>query len=899
VQLVEQSLAMFYSGALTAVLHTKIVQDYFRVQPHSALGYSLGEVSMVLALALNTDVWESAEALVSRAESSPLLKTRISGPKNAVREAWGWPSLDTDEDSDFWGTYVLLSPLDAVKQVLRQENRVYLTHINTPQEVVIAGDKASCHRVIERLQCDAFPIPASTVIHCEPMHSEYGEMVQWLTLPVREQTPLNLYSSAECDRMALDSHSVVHRITKALCQCVDFPQLVHRSYDDGTRIFLELGPGGTCTRWIRENLKGKEHLALFLNRRGANDLVGIVRVLAQLVSHQVAIDLSPLYAPLQEAAAPKKSLIRTVTLGGCRIRSTIVTELTPENRKRFATRLSSVPHERVPVAAARQTASPQQPAVKEVVGAASVRSSGASGGNVGSNTRPQAIDNPSYPQHDMNPDDSRTKAASASETTESAPEVPPLNSYSLHYQKLQANTTRSTQAHASFLDARRESLRQMSEMVGLQIAVLERMLDAPPAQSSPPASQPPKPSGITFTKGSSRNANVVFDEAEVLEMAGGKLSRVFGEDFAIVDSYPKATRVPMPPYLFISRVTKLDAKRGCFEPCSIETEYDIPKDAWYALDGQVSGIIFIEASHGNIFLASYLGVDFNNKGQRVYRALGGSTTFLSDLPDVGETVRCKVSINSFSRSGNTLLFFFTHECYLGDRLFLRMESGAGFFSEKELNKGQGVNLTKREKQERQTIQKQQFTPLLTCSKTAFTEDDILKLSVGNLAACFGTHYEQNGKNPSLRLPSSPLRMIDRVTSVVLKGGAWGLGFLVAEKTLDPEHWYFNCHFKDDYCLPGTLLSEASSQLLTFYMLYLGLPTRTTNARFRPILNLNQTGRYRGQIKPTSATLTYQIEVTSIGLDPVPYATADAFIVFGGKTISIITNVGIQISENQG
>lgn len=869
-QFTENAVMMLMSGTISAVLSTAIFRDYFGVQPSAAFGYSLGETSMMFALG----VWTEAQGIVGTMDSSELFKTRLSGPKNAVREYWGLPVSEGEADEDFWCTYVLLAEASVVQTSIESEERVYLTQINTPQEVVIAGEKQACQRIIDRLQCDAFRIPVSDVMHCAPTRSEFGQLAEWFTLPVAARPPVKLYSAANNQPMQLDSRGIANSIATALCQPCDFPQLIHQVYNEGARIFIELGPGSSCSRWIRDVLKQQAHLAMPIDTRGADNHASIVRGMAKLVSHQVSVDISCLYAPLEESLPRKKSLVRTVTLGGRRIRDTILTE---ENRASFTGSVSVVEEKATvqpPQPEVAATASSAMPSpVRELAGVAS-------GGNRTSSVQSPPPRQTGVPSTPSNLDMTDPPPAQAS---------PNLESYNLHYQKLKENTTRSTQAHATFLNARTESLRQISELVQLQIAVSERLLaDGPGSQM--PESPPQTPSGFT------PRTDVVFDEAAVLEAAGGKLSRVFGKEYEAVDAYPRCARVPMPPYLFISRITKLDAKRGCFEPCSIETEFDIPADAWYALDGQIPGAIFIEASHGNIFLASYLGIDFNYKGQRVYRAIGGSTTFLGELPRAGETFRCKISINSFSKAGNTLLFFFTHECYSGDRLFLKMESGAGFFSDEDLKGGRGVTLTAREKQEREKIQKQHFTPLLKCEKTAFSDEDIRQLSLGNLVACFGKNYDTKGKNPSLRVPPLPICMFDRILSVDPTGGAWGLGLIVAEKTLEPDHWYFNCHFKNDYCLPGTLISEGAAQVLAFYLLYLGLQLHTENAEFRPIPHLPQGGRYRGQIRPISSKLTFKVEVTEIGLNPTPYAKADAFVIFEGRTISIIKDTGIEMGE---
>ncbi len=256
-------------------------------------------------------------------------------------------------------------------------------------------------------------------------------------------------------------------------------------------------------------------------------------------------------------------------------------------------------------------------------------------------------------------------------------------------------------------------------------------------------------------------------------------------------------------------------------------------------------------------------------------------------------MRCNVRIDRFARTGDALLFFYSYECFVGERLLLSMNSGAGFFSQEELEAAKGLPTAERN---RLDTQKQHFEPLLRCAKTAFDETDLAHLSSGNLAGCFGETYRQDGLNPSLRLPPEGLRMIDRVTSVEPTGGSWGLGLVVGEKDLDPEQWYFNCHFKDDLCIPGTLLGEGCSQLLQFCLLHLGLQTSTIDARFQPIADHQMAGYSRGQITPTSGTVTYRLEVSKIGLTPRPYAIADIDIMFGGRVIASCTDVGIQLSE---
>ena len=144
-----------------------------------------------------------------------------------------------------------------------------------------------------------------------------------------------------------------------------------------------------------------------------------------------------------------------------------------------------------------------------------------------------------------------------------------------------------------------------------------------------------------------------------------------------------------------------------------------------------------------------------------------------------------------------------------DRLVLKMDGGcAGFFSDEQLAEGAGVVYTNSEIEARKQAQRKYFTPLLTTKKTSFTKEDLQYLIEGDIEKCFDDiSYFANGRNPSLRIPPEKILMLDRITSVDLTGGAYGLGYIVAEKDLHPDDWYFPCHFRDDEVLAGSLQAE--------------------------------------------------------------------------------------------
>ena len=287
-QLMDDPLAMLELETGFAGLITTILRDYFQVKPQAAFGYSLGETSMMYAQGVWSDLNQSSDLL----STSPLFKTRLAGSKDAVKEYW--QLSDEESQGELWRTYVLMANSDLVREKLQQE-RVYLTQISTPKEAVIAGDPQGCERVIASLGCDAFRAPFNHVIHCEAMQSEYDKLIELNTLPLRTIPQIDFYSAANYQAIELTSETIAHSVTQTLCQPLDFPRLVNQVYQDDFRIFIEVGVGSNCSRWIKDILKSKEHATISIHRRGTNDFSSLIKALAKLVSHRVPLDLSPLY----------------------------------------------------------------------------------------------------------------------------------------------------------------------------------------------------------------------------------------------------------------------------------------------------------------------------------------------------------------------------------------------------------------------------------------------------------------------------------------------------------------------------------------------------------------------------------------------------------------------------
>ncbi|MCK5664518.1 MAG: hypothetical protein KAI17_13595, partial [Thiotrichaceae bacterium] len=441
---------------------------------------------------------------------------------------------------------------------------------------------------------------------------------------------------------------------------VDFPKLVNQVYDDGSRIFIELGPQSSCTKWVGESLKGKEHLAVSINRKGADDYTSLLRLAAKLTSHGVAMNLEKLFPrPVKQAEKAKPALIKPVVLGKKPFADVILTD---ENRKKFTPQKKVLKPAAVEKPVIAQIAKPEIKKIAEPVRA------------------PIKSVAKAIIQETKIPVSNYSKNSNTSESYHSISNSKSMeNSFMPTYQsemlqKMFQHNINISEMHADFMQSRSQGLQTLSNMVfdSINNPDAHQFVHTASAATQFSVATAPQVQKQLFPTEYSTPQQILYTEQDLREVAYGKIGKVFGSDYDIIDTYSRRVMLPMDPYLLVTRVTEMQATKGQYKPSKMTTEYDIPHNAWYSTDGQIPTCICIESGQCDLLLISYMGIDFENKGQYVYRLLDCTLTFLDDQPKEGQTLRYEISINSFAQHKNNLLFFFSYECFVGDKMILKM-----------------------------------------------------------------------------------------------------------------------------------------------------------------------------------------------------------------------------------
>lgn len=384
-----------------------------------------------------------------------------------------------------------------------------------------------------------------------------------------------------------------------------------------------------------------------------------------------------------------------------------------------------------------------------------------------------------------------------------------------------------------------------------------------------------------------------FSRQDLEGLASGTISDYFGEWFKPLDQYARLIRMPEPPLLLADRVMKIAAIPGSLKKGTIWTETDVKEDAWYLHHGRMPAGIMIESGQADLLLASWLGFDLYNQGKRVYRLLGCELSYHGELPEPGDTLCYDIHIDGQAKQGDIRLFFFHYDCRINGELRLKVRHGqAGFFTDEELEESGGVLWEPAV--ENDILARQHAAPHLHCAQTTFTRKQLELFAEGRVRECFGDAYaatETHTRTPAIS--AGKMLFLHEITDFNVTGGPYQRGYIRALQHIQPDDWFFQGHFKNDPCMPGTLMLEAGLQLIAFYLTGLGYTVNKDGWRFEPVTEQTYKLRCRAQVRPTSKQVVYEVFISQVIAEPVPMIFGDLLGTVDGLK-AFHTRIGVRL-----
>jgi 3-hydroxyacyl-[acyl-carrier protein] dehydratase/trans-2-decenoyl-[acyl-carrier protein] isomerase len=151
-------------------------------------------------------------------------------------------------------------------------------------------------------------------------------------------------------------------------------------------------------------------------------------------------------------------------------------------------------------------------------------------------------------------------------------------------------------------------------------------------------------------------------------------------------------------------------------------------------------------------------------------------------------------------------------------------------------------------------------------KGSFDKEELLACARGEM---FGPGNAQ--------LPAPPMLMVDRIVQINSGGGRHHKGYVHAELDVDPEQWFFKCHFLGDPVMPGCLGLDALWQLVGFYLGWAGGAGRGRALGVGDV-------KFSGQVTPGCKLVSYKIDMKRVFMRKRVLGVGDGIVEVDGRPI---------------
>ena len=162
---------------------------------------------------------------------------------------------------------------------------------------------------------------------------------------------------------------------------------------------------------------------------------------------------------------------------------------------------------------------------------------------------------------------------------------------------------------------------------------------------------------------------------------------------------------------------------------------------------------------------------------------------------------------------------------------------------------------------------------------SFNREELLDCGYGRM---FGPGNAQ--------LPVPDMLMMDRINRISDEGGAYGKGEILAELDINPDLWFFQCHFPGDPVMPGCLGLDAMWQAVGFFLAWLGNPGHGR------ALGVGEV-KFTGQVLPRAEKVTYRLDIKRVISRRLILGVADGVLEVDGRKIYTAKDLRVGLFTN--
>ncbi|MDE9454422.1 type I polyketide synthase [Xenorhabdus bovienii] len=208
---------------------------------------------------------------------------------------WAAASASDHRGADTDAGAMLAASLNPAQraQILERYTGIIIANDNSQQQVVFGGATSLIHQLHDELKkrdvhCRILPVSAAFhTAFIQPAYQPYRERLAGINF----QSPqCRLFSSATAEPYGNSSQAIRELLAEQLIKPVQFRQTIEAIYQQGGRLFVEVGPKGVLGKLVADILKDKEHEVISVNPNDkGEDRLQFARAQAKLLAEGVKL----------------------------------------------------------------------------------------------------------------------------------------------------------------------------------------------------------------------------------------------------------------------------------------------------------------------------------------------------------------------------------------------------------------------------------------------------------------------------------------------------------------------------------------------------------------------------------------------------------------------------------
>jgi acyl transferase domain-containing protein/NAD(P)H-dependent flavin oxidoreductase YrpB (nitropropane dioxygenase family)/NADP-dependent 3-hydroxy acid dehydrogenase YdfG/acyl carrier protein len=183
---------------------------------------------------------------------------------------------------------------EKVESIIKDVEGVVVANHNSPKQVIISGSVEGIESACEKLSasgCKSVVLPVSAAFHSkfvEPARASLEYVIN--DIKWNENSDIVVYSNNTAKPHVNAKESMADHLTGP----VEFVTQIENMYEDGARVFLELGPKNVLSKLVGQILIGKPHSSIAIDDNGGG-IKGMLYTFGQLIASGVELNIEKLF----------------------------------------------------------------------------------------------------------------------------------------------------------------------------------------------------------------------------------------------------------------------------------------------------------------------------------------------------------------------------------------------------------------------------------------------------------------------------------------------------------------------------------------------------------------------------------------------------------------------------